>query len=135
MAKEESLLSLRSSNSGRVVRIAARGELYLVASLEGPGLSGAVEVWVETGDVARLALFFAELATLEAPWVGARTWGSLEGDFELAATCTNLGAVTFQISMSGQPGGPEEWRLQAGLETELGQLGKFAEEAKDLVHG
>lgn len=129
------MLSLRSSNSSRVFQITARGESCLVATLTGPTLSGAVEVWVETGDVAGLADFFSELAALDAPWKGSRTWSSLEGDLALAVSCTNLGAVAFQVSMSGMSGAPEEWRLQAGVETEFGQLGKLAADAKDLVDG
>lgn len=135
MAQENSLLTLRSSNSSRILQIAARGESYLVATLAGPALSGAVEVWVETGDVAGLVNFFVELAALEVPWKGIRSWASLEGDLELALACTSLGAVTFQVSMSGMSGTSEEWRLQAGLETEFGQLARLAADAKDLVHG
>jgi hypothetical protein len=134
MAQESSVLTLRSSNSSRTLQIAARGDSYLVATLAGSALSGAVEVWVATGDVAGLAHFFAELAALEAPWTGTRTWASLEGDLELAVACTSLGAVTFQISMGGMSGASEEWRLQAGLETEFGQLGRLAADAKDFVH-
>ncbi|WP_310564130.1 DUF6228 family protein [Hydrogenophaga sp.] len=133
MAQEYPLLSLCSSNSSRVLQITARGESFLIATLAGPTLSGAVEVWVETGDVAGLANFFVELAALDAPWKGSRTWSSLEGDLVVSASCTKLGAVTFQVSMSGMSGAPEEWRLQAGLETEFGQLGKLAADAMELV--
>lgn len=135
MAQDESVLCLRSSGSSRAFQIKAPRESYLIATLIGPTLSGAVEVWVETGDVAGLANFFAELAAFDAPWKGSRTWSSLEGDLALAASCTDLGSVTFQVSMSGMSGAPEEWRLQAGLETEFGQLGRLAADAKDLVNG
>lgn len=128
------MLSLRSSNSSRVFQIKAQGGSCLVATLTGPTLSGAVEVWFETGDVAGLANFFSELAALDAPWKGSRIWSSLEGDLALAVSCTHLGAVTFQVNMSGMPGAPEEWRLRAGLETEFGQLGRLAADAKDLVN-
>lgn len=129
------MVSLCSSNSSRVLHIKVREASYLVATLAGPTLSGAVEVWVAPGDVAGFANFFSELAAFDAPWKGSRTWSSLEGDLELAASCTNLGAVIFLVSMSGMSGATEEWRLQAGLETEFGQLQKLAADAKDLVGG
>ena len=106
---------------------------YLTARLEGHEISGSVEVWVETGDVAGLANFFGELGRLDKPWTGALSWGSMESDLTVSATCTSLGAVTFLVNMSGLPGAAEEWRLQAGIETEFGQLSRLAMEAEALA--
>lgn len=129
------MLTIRSSNSNRSLRIEAATDSYLTAVLESHVLLGVVEVWAETGDVASLAQFFGELGSLDAPWSGSRSWVSLESDLELSATCTSLGAVTFQIGMRGLPGSSEEWRLEAGLETEFGQLARLATEAEGLLHG
>jgi hypothetical protein len=126
------LLTIHSSNSSRTLLLEATAGSYLTARLEGHEVSGCVEVWVETGDVAGLAAFFGELGRLEKPWTGARSWGSLESDLSVSVTCTSLGAVTFRVSMSGMPGAPEEWRLQAGIETEFGQLARLAMEADAL---
>jgi hypothetical protein len=133
MAQVTPLLTLHSSTSNRSLRIEAATNSYLSAVLESHVLSGSVEVWAETGDVAGLAQFFGELGALDAPWSGSRTWVSIESDLELSATCTSLGAVTFKIGMRGLPGAPEEWRLEAGLETEFGQLARLATEAKGLL--
>jgi hypothetical protein len=135
MAQVNALLTIHSSNSSRTLRMEAPVDSYLTVALEGHAISGAVEVWVETGDVAGLAIFFGELGGLEAPWKGARNWVSLEGDLKLSATCTSLGAVTFHVSMSGLPGAAEEWQLQAGIETEFGQLARLATEAEALARG
>lgn len=135
MTQVTALLTIRSSNSNRSLCIEAVTDSYLTAVLESHVLSGSVEVWVETGDVAGLARFFGELGELEAPWSGTRSWASLESDLELSATCTSLGAVTFQIGMRGLPGSPEEWQLEAGLETEFGQLSRLAAEAEGLLRG
>lgn len=137
MAQDETLLTIHSSNSSRTLLLEASAGSYLTARLEGHEVSGSVEVWVETGDVAGLADFFGDLGRLEKPWTGARSWGSLESDLSVSATCTSLGAVTFLVSMSGMPGAPEEWRLQAGIETEFGQLSRLATEAGELAreHG
>jgi len=135
MAQVIPLLTLRSSTSNRSLRIEAVANSYLSAVLESHVLSASVEVWTETGDVAGLARFFGELGALEKPWSGVRNWVSLESDFELSATCTSLGAVTFMISMRGLRGAPEEWKLDAGIETEFGQLARLADEAEGLVRG
>lgn len=43
---------------------------------------------------------------------------------------TTLGSVTFQIELCGSQGEPEEWRVQAGLATEFGQLAQIAKNAE-----
>jgi len=129
------LLTIRSSNSNRSLRIEVAADSYLTAVLESHVLLGSVEVWAETGDVEGLSRFFGELGDLDAPWSGTRSWVSLESDLELSAICTSLGAVTFRIGMRGLPGSPEEWRLEAGLETEFGQLARLAAEAEGLLRG
>ena len=74
-------------------------------------------------------LFFRKLPAFKNPWQGERSWGSLEGEFKISAICTTLGHAIFQVKMSGQNGGTEEWMTQFGLETELGQLETIARNA------
>jgi len=133
MAQDDALLTIHSSNSSRTLRIEASASSYLIATLEGHEITGVVQVWAETGDVAGLAIFFGELGRFDAPWKGACSWVSLESDLKVSATCTSLGAVTFLVSMSGLPGAAEEWQLQAGIETEFGQLNRLASEAEALA--
>jgi Family of unknown function (DUF6228) len=135
MAQDNALLTIHSSNSSRTLRIRAPVNSYLTVALEGHEISGVVQVWAETGEVEGLVKFFGEMGSLEAPWKNARTWETIEGDFKLSATCSALGAVTILVSMSGLPGAAEEWQLQAGIETEFGQLVRLAAEAEALGHG
>lgn len=71
-----------------------------------------------------------ELGSSERPWVGERSWESIEREFKLTVTCSSLGKIKFGISFWGHPGGPEEWRVQAYLESELGQMPAVAKNAE-----
>ncbi len=135
MAQDDALLTIQSSSSSRTLRIHAAVDSYLTVTLEGHEISGVVQVWAETGEVEALAKFFGGMGSLEAPWKSARTWETIEGDFKLTATCSSLGAVTLLVNMSGLPGAAEEWQLQAGIETEFGQLSRLAAEAEALTRG
>jgi hypothetical protein len=96
-------------------------------------VSATSVVWTETGDVASLVGFFATLAEQQRPWQGALTWASLERDFKLAVTCSALGTIIFSVDLRGLQGAPEEWQIIAGIESELGQLARFAEDAAALL--
>ena len=91
-------------------------------------MSASTDVWATT-DNNGLNAFFQEIASFKNPWQGTRDWGSLEGEFEISATCTTLGHVIFEVKMAGQIGGTEEWKAQFCLETELGQLETIARNA------
>jgi hypothetical protein len=73
-----------------------------------------------------------ELASHQAPWKGATSWATLEGEFEISATCAAGGAVTFKVTLRGLPGSDEEWRVSAGISSELGQLPLLAQAARDF---
>lgn len=133
MALSTSLLTIRSSISGSVLHVKAPVDSYLTVSLEGHQYFGKVEVWLETGDAAGLARFFGDLGKMEAPWKGPHIWSSLEGDLELSATCSSLGAIVFKVAMVARQGAAEEWNLHAGIETEFGQLARIAADARELV--
>ncbi|MDD1607801.1 MAG: DUF6228 family protein, partial [Methylococcaceae bacterium] len=92
-------------------------------------VSASTEVWAYT-DANGLNEFFQELGCLERPWQGQRSWASIEGEFSLSATCTSLGNVTFHVTLFGLQGAPEEWSVQAGLETDFGQLEQIAKHVK-----
>lgn len=127
------MLSIRSTTSNRALEIRKESDGYLSVHLHGHPVTALTVVWVETGDVHSLVEFFSELGHSEGPWNGAKQWCSLEDDFRLNATCSSLGSVTFQVAFSGLQGAPEEWRVVAGLETELGQLEGLAASAHGLA--
>jgi hypothetical protein len=116
------MINIRSCSSNRELKISCESDSYLLAELTGFPVSAKVEVWVETGDAAGLQAFLADLSKQVRPWSGIREWQSIEGDFELSATCTALGNVTFNVELRGLQGAPEEWAVTAGIDYELGHL-------------
>jgi hypothetical protein len=96
-------------------------------------VSASADVWAYT-DADGLNKLFQELDGLESPWRGERSWASIEGDFSLFATCTSLGHVTFRVEMRGSQGAPEEWRVNAGLVIEFGQLEQIARSSNAFFH-
>ncbi len=92
-----------------------------------------VHVW-ESQYVSALNTFFQELAGFKTAWQGVRTWESLERELTLSATCSALGHVTFEVILRHLTGSPEDWQVEFGLETELGQLEKIAKGAEIFFH-
>lgn len=119
------MIDIRSCSSNRELKISHASDSYLLVELTGFPVSAKVEVWVETGDAAGLQAFLADLSKRGRPWSGKREWQSLEGDFRLAATCTPLGNVAFNVELHGLQGATEEWAVTAGIDYELGQLERF----------
>jgi len=121
------MIHIRSCSSNRELRISRASDSYLLAELAGFPVSAKVEVWVETGDAAGLQAFLADLGEQGRPWSGTREWQSIEGDFKLSATCTALGNVVFNVELRGLQGATEEWAVSAGIDYELGQLGRLCQ--------
>ena len=128
------MFSIHSVNSDRELRFQYLKDEYLEVELKGNGLSAVTGVWIYT-DANGLSTFFQKLANFREPWQGAQTWESLEEDFSISATCSNLGQVTFTIKLRHFLVGQEDWHLEAGLATELGQLEQFAKDAKAFFQG
>jgi len=102
---------------------------YFRVELKGFEVSASAEVWAYT-DASGLNEFFQELSRFERPWQGQRNWATLENDFSISAICTSLGNVTFHVALLGLQGAPEEWHVEAGLVTDLGQLEQIAKHAE-----
>jgi Family of unknown function (DUF6228) len=123
------LFSIHSVNSDRELRFQYLKEEYLEVELKGSGLSAVAGVSIYTY-ANGLNTFFEELSKFRAPWQGSHTWESLEGDSSISATCTTLGQVTLMVKLHHFLVDPEDWRVEAGLAIELGQLEKIAKDAK-----
>lgn len=132
------MFAIHSNLSDREVRFFERRGDEFVVEVVGRGV--AATQWVSAfTDSKGLARWMEELAANEFPWQGVKSWATLEGEFEISARCTVSGGVTFLVMLSGLPGANEEWRVSAGIESELGQLPSLAqaarhffEDAKDL---
>lgn len=120
---------IHSNSSDREVRFLDRRGDEFIVELAGRGV--AATQWVSAfTDSKGLARWMEELASNERPWKGAKSWTTLEGEFEISATCTAGGTVTFRVTLTGLPGSIEEWRVSAGIGSELGQLPALAQAAR-----
>jgi len=122
------LFSIRSVSSSRELVFSSHKDEYFHVELKGIEVSASTDVWTNANSNGFNA-FFQEIASFKNPWKGERTCASYEGEFEISAICTTLGHVIFQVKLAGQIGGLEEWKAQVGLDTELEQLEKIAQNA------
>ena len=123
------MFAIHSSSSDRELRFLARNGDEFQIGLLGRELNVTLEVSAYTDGKGLLTLF-ERLAAHMSPWRGTESWSSLEGEFNLVATCSTNGHVHFQVELLGRPGAPEEWRASAGITSELGQLQSIAAAAR-----
>ena len=79
-----------------------------------------------------LVALFGRIANQSRPWASTECWESLEGEFSLSAMCSNLGAVSFSLSMLAHLDAQDKWRISASLTADLGQLPSIAAEAEQF---
>src|SRR5690606_41495342 len=103
-----------------------RGDYFTVV-LSGP-VNASRDVWAYT-DSHGLADLFAWMASQSKPWNGSEGWESIEGGLKISASCTMLGAVTFDIEMK-HLGIAEEWRGFTQIQSGIGQVPSIATEAR-----
>ena len=73
------------------------------------------------------SLLFEELAREWRGWENAKTWAALEDELTLAATSDRIGHVTLLVIMRNYTDAAN-WRLEADLHLEAGQLARLAQE-------
>ena len=125
------LLTIHSVSSDRAFIFSNRNGEFFNFELKSVEVSAALRVSTYTDDHG-LTNFFKELTGFEKPWQGTRSWRSLEGEFEIHASCATLGQVTFEVNLQSYPG---NWKVQAEIETELGQLTQIAKNAEIFFNG
>ena len=54
-------------------------------------------------------------------WEGELSWGTLEGEFKMTATCDRLGHIDLLVEMKSDSY-PRDWELKARLLLEAGTL-------------
>lgn len=122
---------IHSVSSDRNVRFFDRRGDEFIVELEGRGV--AATQWVSAfTDADGLACWMEDLASSGTAWKGTKSWSTLEGEFQITATCSALGAVNFNVTLSGLPGHSEQWRVSAGVDSELGLLPSLAEQARQF---
>lgn len=125
------LLSIHSNSSDRMLTFSAHNDDYFHVELSGNAISAQTGVWAYT-DANGLNNLFQKLGCLEKPWQGTHSWVSIEEEFSISATCTIIGHVTLFIKLCGLIGSPEEWRVQAGISIDFGQLEIIAKMANSF---
>ena len=127
------MFSIHSVSSDRELSFISFDGEYFQVELSGRGIRATTSVWAGPA-LGTLDILFQDLAHLNGLWQDKRSWESLDGEFSISATCTPLGHIILTATFAGLPGAPEAWQVQAGLETELGQLKSIAENATRFFH-
>lgn len=123
------MFSIKSTHSDReVVFTKYDGEDFWV-ELKG-GIETSVKVYGYAPHADDFHQWLELLGEQSQPWPKELVWESLEGEFQIRASSDSLGHVHFQVSLRDLRGSYEESFIQVGLETELGQLGKIASQAR-----
>ena len=126
---------LRSARNGGRLEVGhvVRDRWLVTISLPGLGASAEVDAFAYDGEHT-LALLFRRLADDWRGWEGERTWSSLEGDFDLAATHDGLGHVALQVRLRSGPYA-EDWLLTSTIWLDAGQLNALARDAAAFSSG
>jgi Family of unknown function (DUF6228) len=119
---------IKSSDSDLALVLSHIHSDYFNVSIESCRISSTCEVWGYT-DAYEFADLLEFLAAQTQPWQGEERWISLEGEFEFAARCSNLGQLTFTITLSNNRCA-EPWEMTTKLRQEMGQLPNFARSAR-----
>jgi len=122
------MFSIHSVSSDRELVLSDFTGDYFQVEIHGLGLNSKTTIWHDD-HYSGLCEFFKDLAQSTKPWDDERKWESLEGDFSITAVCSRTGSVTFTIGIFHLAGNEEEFRIRAGLLTELGQLETIARDA------
>ena len=118
---------IKSNNSSRsFVFSNLRGDEFTF-EIDGD-MYGAVEVSTYTDQFGLLRLI-ETCASYDRPWSGSKTWAAVDGNFDVAMSCSALGVVDIVVNIAAY-GVAEEWSIQARLETDLGRLAIVANEAR-----
>ena len=95
--------------------------------LSGPGISATVHAYEHGYQWA--PAFFADLADHWRGWAGEKSWESAEAHIRLSATADRLGHVLLRVALRDL-NVSADWRVEASLLIEAGQLGELATSAR-----
>ncbi len=135
---EASLFSIRSSSSDTELAFSGARKDYFTVEIKGNDVRVIRQVYAYSPHSPNLGTFFIRIAHHNRPWASVEFWESLEGEFNLSATCSSLGVVTFSVAMHSRHEVVDGWRIVATLTADLGQLpgiGTAAEQFFRVVGG
>lgn len=97
-------------------------------SLFSPGMEGTVRVYNPPFAHSPLALF-KSMETQWSGWRGEKSWGSLEGEFDLSAESDSTGHIVLRARIFAGHSPPSS-RLDTEIIVEAGQLAFIAKQAE-----
>ena len=121
-------LRLKSSRDGGHLELRHRGTEWWEVTLTLPGLAATAKVdgFAYDGEHT-LGVLFRRLSDDWRGWDGERTWASIEGRVDLAATHDGLGHVALRVRVrSGLY--DDNWTAIGVIWIDAGQLGRVARE-------
>jgi hypothetical protein len=98
---------------------------YFKVELSGSDINGVALVYSFEPRASSLVSFFHDLAINWRGWRGKKEWRSLEGELAVTATSDSTGHISILVRLRSGPY-PFEWRLEAMMLVEAGQLGKIS---------
>ena len=116
------LFSIKSSSSDTELAFSGPRKDYFTVELKGNEVGVIRQVYAYSPHSPSLGAFFLRISHHNRPWASTERWESLEGEFNLSATCSSLGEVTFSLVMHSRLDVADGWRIVATLTADLGQL-------------
>src|SRR5438105_4551533 len=119
-------VAIKSTHDGTTLSLSDFDGDYFFAELRGSQFHGSARVYSHV--VSDPSDFFKDLAIAWhgwRGWEGVKSWASLEGEFELSATCDSAGHISLSIQLRSGPY-PFDWVLRTVLLLEVGQLDGIA---------
>ena len=105
------------------------GEGSVPVSLVGTAMTARVEAYEH--NYHHLVSFFDDLAKNWRGWTGEKTWESVEHHIALRATADRQGHVYLRAALRDVDD-PSDWRAEATLLVEAGQLDALADSARRI---
>lgn len=77
--------------------------------------------------------FFSELASSWRGWKWEKSWGALEGEYGLVATCDSLGHITLSAHLESDPAQIAPcWKAVVSISLEAGQLDRIQRDVEEF---
>ncbi len=119
----DDFVTIKSANDATRLTFGNAAAGSFTTTLESARFSGRVEVSTYiSGSPSRL---FEEIAREWRGWDGEKDWAALDDELRLTASSDHTGHTTLVVVMHDHDS-PENWRLEAKLVLEAGQLEDLA---------
>ena len=90
------MLIIKSNYSDQELYFSDLEENYFRAGVRGSVVTTDVKVYAPS-DNNGVGDLFDELSKLNKPWIGEKTWQSIEGEFKISFACDDFGHVSIDL--------------------------------------